>query len=70
MSKVTTDDVYSKDVIVAMVEQNNGVTNTTHKSTGIGKRGKWVINIEFNDTLEGLQFMKDLRAWEDLDYEV
>jgi len=69
MSVLITDDEYSKDIIVAEVELNGGDSQVQHKSTGIGKRGKWVITIAWLDELEGLKFMKTLREYPNLHYD-
>lgn len=70
MSKLKTDDMYTKDKIVMLVEQNGGNTNVTYKSTGVGKTGDWTITIEWDDTLDGLTFLKALRHYDGLRYEV
>jgi hypothetical protein len=70
MSKLITDDKTSKDILLRLIKQNGGVTNIKHISTGVGKQGRWVITVAWQDTLDGLTFMKALRHYDGLRYEV
>jgi hypothetical protein len=70
MRKIITYREGDKDTIVALIEQNNGATFVRHQALGRNSSGKWVINVTFLDELEGLCFMKALRDYDGIRYEV
>lgn len=70
MTTVTTYDMYSKDTIIRLVEQEGGYTAVRHKGKGRHSQGQWTIAIDFSDTLDGLTFMKALRDYDGISYSV
>jgi len=70
MRKVIVYRESDKDLLIELIEQNNGATFVKHQGLGRNSSGKWVINVTFLDELEGLCFMKALRDYDGLRYEV
>ncbi len=65
MSKFKTDDMFTKDRLTALCEQNGGNVNVQHRSTGIGKQGEWILTIDWDDALDGMTFLKALRHYDE-----
>ena len=64
MTKLKTDDMTSKDTLQTLIEKNGGTVNVSHRSTGKGKQGEWTLSVQWQDTLDGLTFLKALRHYD------